>query len=63
VEKILADIQRDVKSVMGDSALLKSLDAKRFADEKFGLPTVADILERTRQARPRSPPCVCDSQF
>jgi uncharacterized protein len=45
VEKILADIQRDVKSVMGDSALLKSLDAKRFADEKFGLPTVADILK------------------
>jgi uncharacterized protein len=45
VEKILADIQRDVKSVMGDSALLKSLDAKRFADEKFGVPTVADILK------------------
>ncbi|MCE2860211.1 MAG: RNA-binding transcriptional accessory protein [Oxalobacteraceae bacterium] len=45
VEKILAEIQRDVKSVMGDSALLKSLDAKRFADEKFGLPTVADILK------------------
>ena len=45
VEKILADIQRDVKSVIGDSALLKSLDAKRFADEKFGLPTVADILK------------------
>jgi len=45
VEKILANIQRDVKSVIGDSALLKSLDAKRFADEKFGLPTVADILK------------------
>lgn len=45
VEKILAHIQRDIKSVMGDSALLKSLDAKRFADEKFGLPTVADILK------------------
>ena len=45
MEKILADIQRDVKSVMGDSALLKSLDAKRFADEKFGVPTVVDILK------------------
>jgi uncharacterized protein len=45
VEKILANIQRDVKSVMGDSTLLKSLDAKRFADEKFGLPTVVDILK------------------
>lgn len=45
VEKILAKIQRDVKSVIGDSALLKSLDAKQFADERFGLPTVADILK------------------
>ena len=45
VEKILADIQRDVKSVIGDSALLKSLEPKRYADERFGVPTVADILK------------------
>ncbi len=45
VEKILAEIKRDVKAVIGDSALLKSLDPKRFADERFGLPTVADILK------------------
>ncbi len=45
VEKILADIKCDVKGVIGDSSLLKSLDPKRFADERFGLPTVADILK------------------
>lgn len=45
VEKILADIKRDVKGVVGDSALLKSLDPKRYADERFGVPTVADILK------------------
>ncbi len=45
VEKILANIKRDVKSVIGDSGLLKSLDPKRFADERFGVPTVADILK------------------
>lgn len=45
VEKILADIKRDVKSVLGDSGLLKSLDPKRFADDRFGLPTVMDILK------------------
>ncbi|MCM0045084.1 MAG: RNA-binding transcriptional accessory protein [Burkholderiaceae bacterium] len=45
VEKILADIRRDVKSVVGDSGLLKSLDPKRYADERFGVPTVADILK------------------
>ncbi len=45
VEKILADIKRDVKGVLGDSGLLKSLDPKRYADERFGVPTVADILK------------------
>ena len=45
VEKILADLKKDVKSVIGDSALLKSLNPARYADERFGLPTVSDILE------------------
>jgi uncharacterized protein len=29
---------------MGDSAILKSLDPRAFVDERFGLPTVKDIL-------------------
>ena len=45
VEKILADIQKDVKSLMGDGKLLKSLRAEKYADDKFGLPTVTDILK------------------
>ena len=45
VEKILTEIKRNVKSMMGDSVLLKSLDPKRFVDEHFGLPTVIDILK------------------
>ncbi len=45
VEKILADIQKDVKAVIGDSSLLKSLNPTRYADEKFGVPTVTDILK------------------
>lgn len=45
VEKILAEVKKDVKNIIGDSALLKSLDPKRFADERFGVPTVADILK------------------
>lgn len=44
VEKILADLKKDVKAVIGDSALLKSLDPARYADERFGVPTVQDIL-------------------
>jgi protein Tex len=45
VERILADIQKDVKAVMGDSKLLKALHAEKYADEKFGVPTITDILK------------------
>lgn len=43
-KKIVAACGRDLRSLMGDSATLKSLDPKRFIDEQFGLPTVKDIL-------------------
>ena len=45
VEKILADIQKDVKALMGDGKLLKSLRAEKYVDARFGLPTVTDILK------------------
>jgi len=45
VEKILADIKKDVKSVIGDDKLLKSLNPGKYADEKFGVPTISDILK------------------
>ena len=45
VEKILADIKKDVKGVIGDSGLLKSLNPAKYADEKFGVPTITDIIK------------------
>ena len=45
VEKILADIKRDMKAVIGDTSLIKSLNPAKYADEKFGVPTVSDILK------------------
>ncbi len=45
VERILRDIQRGIREVIGDARTLRSLEAKRFADERFGLPTVQDILK------------------
>ena len=45
VEKILADIQKGVKEVIGDAALLKKLTPAKYADERFGVPTVTDILK------------------
>lgn len=45
VEKILADIKKDVKGVLGDGKLLKSLNPAKYADDKFGVPTITDILK------------------
>lgn len=42
--KIVAACGRDVRSLMGDASALRALDPKLFVDERFGLPTVKDIL-------------------
>jgi uncharacterized protein len=34
----------DVRQLMGDSSLLRGLDPTEFTDDRFGLPTVRDIL-------------------
>ena len=44
VKKILADIQKNIKEVIGDGPLLKSLNPGKYSDEKFGVPTISDIL-------------------
>lgn len=44
VEKIVARSGREVKSMIGDSGFLKTLKAVDYTDERFGLPTVMDIL-------------------
>ncbi|SHG97508.1 uncharacterized protein SAMN04488068_2059 [Hydrocarboniphaga daqingensis] len=42
--RIVQACGRDLRSLMGDGAALKQLDPRRFVDERFGLPTVRDIL-------------------
>ena len=44
VQRIIADCGRDMRSLIGDSGFLRSLDAQRYTDAAFGLPTVRDIL-------------------
>lgn len=44
VEKIGGKLNRDVRSLIGDSSFLKTLDPKEFTDETFGVPTVTDII-------------------
>jgi uncharacterized protein len=43
-KKIVSACGRDVRSLMNDSAALKALDPRLFVDERFGLPTVRDII-------------------
>ena len=44
VKKILADLNKSIKEVIGDSKLLKSLNPGKYADKQFGVPTISDIL-------------------
>jgi len=42
--RIVQACGRDIRALMTDPSVLKGLDPRRFVDEKFGLPTVRDIL-------------------
>jgi uncharacterized protein len=45
VQRILADIKQDIKGIIGNSNLLKSLSPAKYMDEQFGIPTISDILK------------------
>lgn len=45
VEKILRDINKDIKAVIGETNLIKTLQPAKYADEQFGVPTISDILK------------------
>jgi uncharacterized protein len=44
VEKILSIHQKSIRDVIGNSQFLVSVSAREFVDDRFGLPTVTDIL-------------------
>ncbi|WP_376691358.1 Tex family protein [Wenzhouxiangella sp. EGI_FJ10409] len=45
VKRILERLAKPVTELIGDTKTLRSLNAKDFTDERFGLPTVQDILK------------------
>lgn len=45
VEKIVAKTGRAVQQIVGDATFIKGLRPADFTDERFGLPTVMDILK------------------
>ncbi|ODP34649.1 Tex family protein, partial [Pandoraea sp. ISTKB] len=44
VERILAKIKKSIGDVMGNGSVVRSVSPTEFVDERFGLPTVKDIL-------------------
>ncbi|RKP54872.1 Tex family protein [Pararobbsia silviterrae] len=44
VERIVSKVKKDVAALIGNRDVLKGLSASEFVDERFGLPTVRDIL-------------------
>ena len=45
VEKILKDIKKNVSDVIGDSSLLQSITPEKYTDDRYGTPTIIDILK------------------
>jgi uncharacterized protein len=45
IERILAETKLPVKTLFGNTDVLRRLDANKFTDQRFGLPTVKDILK------------------
>ncbi|GAA0712763.1 Tex family protein [Dokdonella soli] len=45
VERIIKSCGREVKQLIGDSGFLRTLKPEQFTDERFGVPTVRDILK------------------
>lgn len=45
VEKIADKNAREIKTLIGDSSFLRGLKAADYVDEKFGVPTVTDIIK------------------
>ena len=44
VERILADTGRSIGELIGDAKTLRALRPERYIDDRFGLPTIADII-------------------
>ncbi|WP_454830696.1 Tex family protein [Pseudoxanthomonas wuyuanensis] len=45
VERIVSSCGREVKQIVGDAGFLRGIKPEQFTDDKFGVPTVRDILK------------------
>lgn len=45
VEKILEDTHADIRNVIGNESLLKTVKPEKYVSDRFGIPTIVDILK------------------
>jgi uncharacterized protein len=45
VERIIQETGQDIRDLIGNAAFLRGINAENFTDDRFGLPTVSDILK------------------
>lgn len=45
VEKILEDSHTDIKDVIGNESLLETVKPEKYVSDRFGIPTIVDILK------------------
>lgn len=45
VRRILESTKSDIRALVGNAGLLRKLDPRQYTDERFGLPTVNDIIK------------------
>jgi uncharacterized protein len=63
VRRILASAGTGVRELIGNTAMLHSLRPKDFTDERFGLPTVTDILAELEKPGRDPRPAFTTAQF
>jgi protein Tex len=61
--RIVAACGRDIRALMGDAGALKQVDPRRFVDDRFGLPTVKDILSELEKPGRDPRPSFRDGEF
>lgn len=63
VERILSATQQSLEDLMGNSSELRRLKAADFTDDKFGVPTVSDIIKELEKPSRDSRPEFKTAQF
>lgn len=63
VERIIGDTGKDIRELIGNTAFLRGVNAENYTDERFGLPTVTDILRELEKPGRDPRPAFKTAQF